>query len=309
VILPAYNAERYLPETLGSIGAQTYGDWEVIVSDDASTDATPDLVADFGSRFKVVRGSMNAGPAAARNRAIEASTGELLAFLDADDLWLPDYLERQVTLYDVASAIRADVGIVACDARILGPAGYRAKTYMEDVDFPERVTLARLLVSNPIFVSAVSPRIVVQEVGCFAHELFGTEDYDLWLRIVERGYRVVANRRPLAIYRLSPDSISTRHDEGTAALELTYRRALARGRLTRRQRWIAQRNIRLIRALREMTLIRQEYRDGDLRLGRVAHALPLLLVAKLEHPNHWFDPLRRAFGQATPTAALDRSDI
>ncbi|MDP9223545.1 MAG: glycosyltransferase family 2 protein, partial [Actinomycetota bacterium] len=198
VIVPAFNAAQYLPETLASVEAQTYNDWEVVVADDASTDETAEVAESFGDRVKVLRTSANAGPAVARNRAIETSTAELLAFLDADDLWLPGYLEQQVSLYDESRNVQDDVGLVVCDARILGPAGYRTQTYMQAVRFPRVVTLTRLLVSNPIFISALSPRAVVEEAGCFTPATFGTADYDLWLRIVERGYRVVANRRPLA---------------------------------------------------------------------------------------------------------------
>jgi glycosyltransferase involved in cell wall biosynthesis len=303
VIVPAYNAERYLPETLASIEAQTYRDWDVVVSDDASTDATVAIAEAFGERFRVVRGSTNGGIGSARNRGIEVSAGELVAFLDADDLWFPDYLERQVGLYDASRRDRDDVGIVVCDARIVGPDGYRAQTYMEAVRFPNEVTLTRLVRSNLIFVSALSPRAIVEEVGRFATDLVGTEDYDLWLKIVERGYRVVANRRPLAVYRLTPGSVSTKQDAGIAALERTYRRALERGMLTRRQRWIAQRNVRLIRAMREVASLRQDRRDGNLRFSRVARALPLLALSKLERPNQWLDSIR-----PRSDAALARPD-
>jgi teichuronic acid biosynthesis glycosyltransferase TuaG len=306
VIVPAYNAERYLPETLASVEAQTYDDWEVIVSDDASTDGTPHAVAAFGGRVKLVSASSNSGIGSARNLAIKASKGELLAFLDADDLWLPDYLERQVALYDDSARVADDVGIVACDARILGPDGYRSQTYMEAVRFPQEVTLTRLLSSNPIFVSALCPTAIVEEVGCFALDLVGTEDYDLWLKIVERGYRVVANRQPLAVYRLTPGSVSTDINRGTAALERTYRRALERGRLTRRQRRIARRSVRFWRALREVNAIREQRRLGDLRWKRVLCAMPLFVVVKLEHPEQWLDAFRHAIGRPATNAALDR---
>ncbi|SRR6266542_998263 len=309
VIVPAFNAARYLPETLASVERQTYRDWELLVADDASTDATADVAENFSDRVKVLRTSVNAGPGAARNRAIEASTAELLAFLDADDLWLPEYLEQQVALYDEHRARTHDVGLVVCDARILGPDGYRAETYMEAVRFPREVTLTRLLVANPIFISTLSPRAVVEEAGGFFPPISGTEDYDLWLRIVERGYRVVANRRPLAIYRLTPGAVSARLDEGARALRSTYRRALERGNLSWRQRRIARRKLRFSRALEKKASLVGKRREGRLHYADVGRALPLLLLVKLEHPNQWLDSIRYVFGRPTSSSALDRPGV
>jgi teichuronic acid biosynthesis glycosyltransferase TuaG len=306
VIVPAFNAARYLLGALASVDAQTYRDWEVLVADDASTDGTADVAKNFSDRVKVLRTSINAGPGAARNRAIEASTAELLAFLDADDLWLPEYLEQQVALYDEQRARRNDVGLVVCDARILGPDGYRDQTYMEAVQFPAEVTLTGLMVANPIFISTLSPRSIVEEAGCFFPAALATADYDLWLRIVERGYRVVANRRPLAVYRLTPGAISTRLDEGATALRLTYRRALERGNLTRRQRRIARRQMRFSRALETKASLVAKRREGRLRYSDVARAVPLLLLVKLEHPNQWLDSIRYVLGRPTSNSALDR---
>lgn len=94
-IVPVFNGERYLEEALDSILAQTSPPAELIVVDDGSTDATPQIVESYTDRIRYFRQS-NRGPAAARNRGILAANGDLLAFLDADDLWLPEKLERQV---------------------------------------------------------------------------------------------------------------------------------------------------------------------------------------------------------------------
>src|SRR4051812_49192629 len=95
IIIPAFNAEEHIDETLGSVCHQTYDDWEIVVCDDCSTDGTAERARSFGDCLTLVRTEANAGPSAARNLAIEHSSGELLAFLDADDYWLPTYLERQ----------------------------------------------------------------------------------------------------------------------------------------------------------------------------------------------------------------------
>ena len=93
-IVPVFNCERYLSETLDSIFAQTYRPLEVIVVDDGSTDATPVVAAAYGDRIRHLRHE-NVGPAATRNRGLRAAAGELVAFLDADDLWHADKLARQ----------------------------------------------------------------------------------------------------------------------------------------------------------------------------------------------------------------------
>jgi len=97
-IVPVFNGERYLRDTLESILGQTYSPLEVIVVDDGSTDSTPEIVADYESRISYLYQG-NAGPAAARNLGIGVARGEFIAFLDADDIWHKEKLERQVALF------------------------------------------------------------------------------------------------------------------------------------------------------------------------------------------------------------------
>jgi len=97
-IVPVFNGERYLAEALNSILAQTYRSLEIVVADDGSTDATAALVASYGDRVRYVW-QPNAGPAAARNLGISVVQGELVAFLDQDDLWHPEKLERQTARF------------------------------------------------------------------------------------------------------------------------------------------------------------------------------------------------------------------
>jgi teichuronic acid biosynthesis glycosyltransferase TuaG len=281
VIIPAFNAEAYIGEALRSVNAQTFGDWEVVLGDDGSTDRTVAIAKEFGERVLVVAGSENAGPATARNSAIGHAKGDLLAFLDADDYWLPDFLEQQVGLFEAGQGRYGDVGIVACDARVLAVDSFLSRTYMELFGFPDEVTAARLLRSNPIFVSAVAPRVVVDEAGGFCPEIFGAEDRDLWLRIVELGYRVLANRSPLAVYRVTAQSVSSNPASMARAVQTFYRRALARGNLTAHERRIARRELRLQRAIERVASA------NGVSFGRVLRALPLLLLVAAEHPKRW----------------------
>src|SRR5688500_7031207 len=106
VVMPAYNAEATIASAMASVRAQTYAGWELIVVDDGSTDRTAEIAAGAAAtdkRIRVIR-QRNQGVAAARNAAIEAATGRYLAFLDADDLWLPSKLERQLCFMCLRSA-------------------------------------------------------------------------------------------------------------------------------------------------------------------------------------------------------------
>ena len=104
VIIPAYNYARYLAEAIDSALGQTYAPLEVIVVDDASTDDTPRVLAAYGQRIRAIR-QPNGGAGAARNTGIAAARGEYVAFLDADDVWLPRKLELQMALFDADPAL------------------------------------------------------------------------------------------------------------------------------------------------------------------------------------------------------------
>ena len=124
VIVPAHNGERLLPQTLESILAQTYQDWEVVVVDDASTDGTLAVAESFArrapGRFTVVRLDQNVGVGGARSAGVDRSGGgELLCLLDQDDLWDERYLEHSVAAFDRALAAGRRVGIVSSNALIL----------------------------------------------------------------------------------------------------------------------------------------------------------------------------------------------
>ena len=110
-IVPVYNGERYLRETLDSMLAQTYQPLEVIVVDDGSTDGTPKVVAGYGDRVRYIY-QENSGPAIARNRGIDAARGEFIAFLDADDLWHPEKLMRQMTRFEARQELELSITYV-----------------------------------------------------------------------------------------------------------------------------------------------------------------------------------------------------
>jgi glycosyltransferase involved in cell wall biosynthesis len=286
VIIPAFNASAVVAQALASVAAQTYDDWEVVVADDGSADDTAARAEAAMPNAVVVRAERNRGPAAARNLALERASGELVAFLDVDDLWLPRYLERQVARYDDEARLPGPpVGIVACDAQLQDPDGTSHGTYMAQFAGPhEPLTLERVLARNRIYISALVPRQAGDDVGWFAPELFGTEDHDLWLRILETGRRAVLNEEVLAVYRKAAGSVSSNIARQGANNQKTYARALGRGRLTARQARIARSELRYNRAMEAVSAA-----WIDRSPGAAARALPTVVWVAATRPGHWRD--------------------
>ncbi len=174
VAIPAYNAAEFLGETLASVRQQTYRDFEIIVVDDGSTDATASL-AEAVPGTRVLRRDRG-GPAAARNDAVAAGTGELIAVVDADDLWLPTKLARQIDVLDrEPEAVLASTGVES-----IGATSGRGATPLAG-----EVTAA-LIADNFITNSTVvMRRTALEQVGGFDTDpgLVSVEDYDLWLRL------------------------------------------------------------------------------------------------------------------------------
>ena len=288
VIIPAYNSAEFLPEALRSVEAQTNGDWEVVVCDDASHDDTADVAESFGERVRVIRSKENAGRAGACNKALAAARGELVAFLDADDYWLPEYLEEQIALYESSEAERPGVGIVSCDTLIVGPDDRVLGTFRERFPWPARPTLSKLLVINTIHAMALMPRSIAEEVGGFSPQCLAVEDQDLWVKVLERGYRPVDNPRALVAYRQRQGSVSSDPANMARNQQTIYRLALERGRLSWRERWIARRELRLHRLVEEVREIQSEHAlRGRLPLGRVLRASPGAIAVGLSNPQPW----------------------
>jgi teichuronic acid biosynthesis glycosyltransferase TuaG len=297
VIIPAHNAEPFLGEAIASVQAQSYADWELIVCDDGSQDRTWEILeAATGDRVTAVRNPSPTCPAVARNRALEQASGEFAVFLDADDQLEPRYLESQLAAYDRASSAAgpgdAEIGIVACDAHFLIGDQLSEYTYLDRIpDRGQPLTLERLLRRNMIFVTSLVPMLVGAEVGWFDAELFGTEDFGLWIKIFERGYRAVRNDVPLMIYRRTAGTVSSNLARQALNNRLAYELALARGRLNREQARIARHQIRYNRAMEEIAMARFSpggMRRFLLRLPRILPSLAWVAIANYRMWPEWF---------------------
>ncbi|HKY41605.1 MAG TPA: glycosyltransferase family A protein [Pyrinomonadaceae bacterium] len=190
VIMPAYNAEKYIADSIQSVLDQTYSNWELVVVDDGSTDKTADITKQFlarDSRIKYVF-QENGRLGKARNTGVENSTGSLIAFLDSDDLWLPEKLQRQVqALVEEGADIVYSNGFIFYDP---GPASGPTEFSVVSGRVEGSKMFDSLLLENNIPVLSVLLRSeVFQNVGPFEESLpyHGCEDYDLWLKVAARG--------------------------------------------------------------------------------------------------------------------------
>ncbi|HEY6346235.1 MAG TPA: glycosyltransferase family A protein [Bryobacteraceae bacterium] len=208
VIVPAYNVAEYIGETLDSIFAQSFRDFEAIVVNDGSPDtvALESVLASHSDpRLRYLQ-KPNGGPSSARNTGIAAARGEWLAFLDADDLWLPNCLASQLALLEREGTAAAAVpdGFVFGDSPL---AGKRLSEIKECQ--PGLVTLTEMLAgrSSPPYC-CVAKRAAIERIGGFDESFKRSEDYDLYLRLLLAGERIVVNPEPLYRYRRRADSLS-----------------------------------------------------------------------------------------------------
>lgn len=210
VIIPLYNARDVIRETIESVRAQRWKDYEIIVIDDGSTDGSAEIVRGLGGGFRYVR-QENAGVARARNRGIAESKGMYIALLDHDDLWHPTKLVKQVTLLER----RPEVGMVITDVALIDSAG-RPVGSVESAYKPSQA-FARLFVRRyePTPSAAMIRRSVLQAVGRFDEDFdsAGLDDQELWARIA--AHCEIANiAEPLTFHRIrevEPAAVALRH--------------------------------------------------------------------------------------------------
>ncbi|MBL8012336.1 MAG: glycosyltransferase family 2 protein [Candidatus Omnitrophica bacterium] len=196
VIIPAFNRASVLPRALQSVLTQTYEDYEILIVDDASTDDTSDLVKSYtDSRIIYLRHAANRGGAASRNTGIERARGELVAFLDSDDQWEPNKLQRQI---DVLQRAGQDCGVVYTALKAVYEA--TGETEMLEVTHRGRF-LHELLISNCVrtLSSVIVRRSALLKAGGFDPQLRSCQDWDLYIRLAKECSFECINE-PLTVY-------------------------------------------------------------------------------------------------------------
>ncbi len=206
VIIPAYNQARFLGDALESVLSQTYPYYEIIVVDDGSTDNTSEVIHKYGSLIKSIQ-QENMGLGGARNTGIRNSRGEFIGFLDADDIWLPDYLEKMIGL----AGNFPDAGVYYCGAKSIDQYGGELFQYFGK-PFLLSSTIYHILIRHNFLIPStiLLRRSVIDEIGLFEQSnplIHGCEDWDLWLRIAPK-YRFIGTSEILVHYRLHGSSLS-----------------------------------------------------------------------------------------------------
>lgn len=200
VVMPAYNCEAYIEIAIRSVMKQTYKDWELIVIDDGSTDATRSIIsalAQEDERIKLICNPENIGVAKTRNRGLELSKGSFVALMDSDDMWRPEKLEKQLEL-----AKKSGADVVYCSYGIIDENGEKL---CNDFIVPETTDYENMLIRSVISCStALFSRKAVDKYRF--HTDYYHEDLVMWLEMMRDGNRACGATEVLADYRVSRGS-------------------------------------------------------------------------------------------------------
>lgn len=205
VLLPVYNAEKFLRKTIESILAQSFRDFELILINDGSTDQSENVMREFSDpRLVIVNNEENLKLIATLNRGIALARGAYLARCDADDIYAPDRFEKQVRYLDA----HPDISVLGTDAWYINEADVVTGTTRFFPSKPADV-LARLFTSSPVFHPSVMMRTeALRAVGGYSANAVHAEDYALWLAFSKDGYGLANLPEKLLFYRVHPQSIS-----------------------------------------------------------------------------------------------------
>ena len=204
VIIPTYNYGRFINETIRSVLSQSFSDSEIIIVDDGSTDGTKDIVSTFTDPRITYIYQKNRGQSSARNTGIRAASGGYIGFLDADDLWVPEKLEIQLSIFQT----KPSVGLIYTGYEVIDDLGTsiatrKARTIEGDL-------VSQLILGNIVSGSATTSlvrRACFDQVGLLDETLTSCEDWDMWLRIA-RIYDFACIEQPLAKIRLHGNNLT-----------------------------------------------------------------------------------------------------
>jgi glycosyltransferase involved in cell wall biosynthesis len=194
VIIPTYNRSSFVLEALDSVLKQTFEDFELIVVDDGSTDGTKKALTPYQGRF-IYHFQDNQGVSAARNRGIQTARGKWIAFLDDDDLWLPEKIETQIKFFS-----KTPDAMICQTEEIWIRNGRRVNPRKKHQKFSGDIFAPSLLLCLVSPSAVMIKRELFEQVGCFDETLPACEDYDLWLRISAQ-FPIFLIDRPLVVKR------------------------------------------------------------------------------------------------------------
>ena len=222
IIIPTYNYAQYICEAIESVLNQTYKDFKIIVIDDGSTDNTKEVIKPYLNKMKYIY-QQNSGPSAARNRGIQEAKGEYIAFLDADDIWLPQKLELQIKFMEKEK----EVGLIFSDMILFNEKGIIKNSFLKEKLFFNKLSIKPLSSTEKVIYDNVfnallqenfipTNTVIVKKecfnkVGFFDKTLFSVEDRDMWLRI-GLFYDIGFINFPLVLTRFHETNISANQE-------------------------------------------------------------------------------------------------
>ena len=201
IITPSYNSSKFIKETIASVQAQTYIHWEMLITDDGSTDHSLEIIKEISNNDPRVKyfSINNSGPAIARNNSIKYAKGKYLAFLDSDDLWMPNFLTKSIKF------ISNSEGFVFSSYKRCNE--ITLKEQYKDFIVPNKVTYMDILKTNSI--SCLTAFVDIEKLGKeFMPEVVYRQDMGLWLKYLKKIKYAKGIRETLAIYRIRNNSHS-----------------------------------------------------------------------------------------------------
>jgi glycosyltransferase involved in cell wall biosynthesis len=262
VIIPAFKVAAFIAETIASVMAQTFRNHEIIVINDGSpdTDTLERNLSPFGGLVTYIK-QCNQGAGAARNAGLRTARGEFVAFLDGDDLWLPDFLEAQLKL------IESDSGFDLVYADAINLEGSRhsrtSNMYTNPSDGP--VTTEALISGrcNVVTSSVVARRKAIIDVGLFDENFPNSQDFDLWLRLAKEGSRMTYQKTVLVERRIYEGSLASDPIKSFTGELKVLEKTAGRTDLTAVERSAVEQKIALRRASIEVCRAKQRLSAGD----------------------------------------------
>ena len=222
IIVPVYNAENFIEETMDCVMAQTYAEWELLLVEDCSSDNTVTLIQRYiektkDTRIRLIRQPSNMGAARARNRGLKEASGRYISYLDADDLWVPEKLERELTFMKEKGAAFAFTGYEFADESGRGTG--------KIVHVPEKLTYRQALSNTTIFTTTVMFDLEKFSKEQLEMPVMKSEDTALWFRVLRSGVTAYGLDENLVKYRRAGKSLSSNKLEALQRIWNLYRRA------------------------------------------------------------------------------------
>ena len=222
IIVPVYNVEKYICETIDCVRKQTYKNWELLLVEDCSKDNTVAVVREYleevqDDRVRLICQEKNSGAAGSRNRGVKEARGRYIAYLDADDLWVPEKLEKELAFMERKQAAFAFTGYEFADENGRGTG--------KIVKVPEQITYEEALKNTTIFTSTVMFDLSLLGKENVRMPAIESEDTACWWRILRGGVTAYGLNESLTLYRRSAGSLSSNKSTAIRRIWRLYREA------------------------------------------------------------------------------------